>query len=219
MKRKTSDFSVLKEEITQNNVLEMAELIAFMELRFQIGYSGKHAQKMYADVYADIKHKNELGYTLSDSYDLVQEGALYLCEHYGRHLNDVVGYSKKGKPITIEIACIRKMMKLINLKTRDYSRSVSLDALTPVSEPSYEIKEEVAQDYTLYEKIVSSLNLTENMRIALECRQNGLSYPEIARVLSRAQATVYEYFIKMRQRYITIYGQINNELRQVNAIK
>ena len=206
MKRKTSDFSVLKEEITQNNVLEMAELIAFMELRFQIGYSGKHAQKMYADVYTDIKHKNELGYTLSDSYDLVQEGALYLCEHYGRHLNDVVGYSKKGKPITIEIACIRKMMKLINLKTRDYYRSVSLDVLTPVSEPSYEIKEEIVQDYTLYEKIVSSLNLTENMRIALECRIKGLSYPEIGRVLSRAQATVYEYFIKMRKRYMAIYG-------------
>lgn len=58
----------------------------------------------------------------------------------------------------------------------------------------------------LYEKIVSSLNLTDNMRIALECRQNGLSYPEIGRVLSRAQATVYEYFIKMRQRYMVIYG-------------
>lgn len=102
------------------------------------------------------------------------------------------------------------MMKLINMKmkTRDYYRSVSLDALTPVSEPSYEpsyeIKEEVA--YTLYEKIVSSLNLTENMRIALECSQNGLSYPEIGRVLSRAQATVYKYFIKMRQRYTAIYG-------------
>ena len=126
---------------------------------------------------------------------------MYLCEHYGKHLNDVIGYSKKGKPITIEIACIRKMMKLINRKTSDYYRTVSLDALTPVSEPSYEIKDEIAQDYTLYEKIVSSLNLTENMRIALECRQNGLSYPEIGRVLSRAQATVYEYFIKMRKRY------------------
>ena len=98
------------------------------------------------------------------------------------------------------------MMKLINLKARDYYRSVSLDALTPVSEPSYEIKEEVTQDYTVYEKIVSSLNLTENMRIALECRQNGLSYPEIGKVLSRMQSTVFEYFIKMRQRYITIYG-------------
>ena len=206
MKRKTLDFSVMKEEISQNNVLEMAELIAFMELRFQIGYQGSRMQRMYADLYADIKHKNELGHTFSDSYDLVQEGALFFCEHYGKHLIDVIGYSKKGKPITIEIACIRKMMKLINRKTSDYRRSVSLEALTPVSEPSYEIKEEVTQDYTLYEKIVSNLNLTENMLIALECRQNGLSYPEIGRVLSRAQATVYEYFIKMRQRYAAIYG-------------
>lgn len=161
---------------------------------------------MYADLYGDIKHKNELGYMLSDSYDLIQEGAFYLCEHYGKHLSEVIGYSKKGKPITIEIACIRKMMKLINLKTNDYHRSVSLEALTPATEPSYEIVEEVTQDYTLYEKIIASLNLTENMRIALECRQNGLSYPEIGRVLSRAQATVYEYFIKMRKRYIAIYG-------------
>ena len=97
------------------------------------------------------------------------------------------------------------MMKLINLKARDYRRSVSLDALTPASEPSCEMTEEVSQDYTLYEKIIASLNLTENMRIALKCRQNGLSYPEIGRVLSRAQTTVYEYFIKMRQRYATIY--------------
>ena len=107
---------------------------------------------MYASLYADSKHKNELGYTLIDSYDLVQEGAIYLCENYGKHLSDIIGYSKKGKPITVEIACIRKMMKLINRKTSDYYRSVSLDALTPVSEPSYEIKEEVVQDYTLYEK-------------------------------------------------------------------
>ena len=120
-------------------------------------------------------------------------------------MNDVISYSKKGKPITIEIACIRKMMKLINRKTSDYYRAVSLEALTPASEPSYETPEEVAQDYTLYEKIVSSLILTENMRIALECRIKGLSYSEIGRVLSRAQATVYEYFIKMRQRYMAIY--------------
>ena len=205
MKRKILDFSIMKEEISQNNVLEMAELIAFMELRFQIGYLGSRAQKMYADLYADIKHKNELGYTLSDSYDLVQEGALYLCEHYGKHLNDVICYNKKGKPITIEIACVRKMMKLINLKTRDYHRSVSLDALTPASEPSCEMTEEVSQDYTLYEKIITNLNLTENMRIALECRIKGLSYPEIGKVLARAQSTVFEYFIKMRQRYAAIY--------------
>ena len=55
MKTKLLDFSVLKEEISQNNVLKMAALIAFMELRFQICYSGNRAQKMYADLFADIK--------------------------------------------------------------------------------------------------------------------------------------------------------------------
>ena len=166
MKRKILDFSIMKEELSQNNVLEMAELIAFMELRFQIGYQGSRMQRMYADLYADIKHKNELGHTFSDSYDLVQEGALYLCEHYGKHLSDILFFSKKGKPITVEIACIRKMMKLINRKTSDYYRSVSLEALTPVSEPSYEIKEEIAQEYTMNDKIVTRLKLTENKRIA-----------------------------------------------------
>ena len=206
MKTQQNDFSVLKEEISQNNVLTMAEFIAIMEVRFQIGYMGSRMQKMYADLFADIKHKHELGHTFSDSYDLVQEGALFLCEHYGKHLSDVIGYSKKGKAITIEIACIRKMMKLINRKTSDYYRSVSLEALTPVSEPSYEIKEELTQDYTKYDKILDSLNLTDNIRVALEYRIKGLSYPEIGKVLSPTQSTVFEYFIKMRQRYTAIYG-------------
>ena len=51
MKNQKSDFSVLKEEIAQNNVLTMAELITIMEVRFQIGYIGSRMQKMYADLY------------------------------------------------------------------------------------------------------------------------------------------------------------------------
>ena len=206
MKNQKSDFSVLKEEIAQNNVLTMAELITIMEVRFQIGYVGSRMQKMYADLYADLKNKNKLGYVLSNSYDLVQEAALFLCDYYGKHLSDIIGYTKKGKPITIEIACIKKIMKIINRKTSDCYRTVELDALTPASEPRCEIMEEVEQDYTKYENVVKSLNLTENMRVALECRIKGLSYPELGKILSRAQSTVFEYFIKMRQRYMAIYG-------------
>lgn len=131
---------------------------------------------------------------------------MFLYEHYGKHLNDIIGYSKKGKPITIEIACIRNMTKLINRKTNNYYRNVSLETLTPASEPFTEMQEETVQDYTNYDKIVESLNLTDNMRIALECRIKGLSFPEIGRVLSRTQSTVFEYFIKMRKRYTAIYG-------------
>ena len=57
-----------------------------------------------------------------------------------------IGYTKKGKPITIEIACIRKIMKIINRKTSDCYRTVELDALTPASEPRCEIMEEVEQE-------------------------------------------------------------------------
>ena len=160
MKEK-NDFSILKDEISQNNVLAMAELIAMAETRFLIGYMGSPMQKIHADLYVDILRKNDLGYVFSDSYDLVQEGALFLCEHYGKHLNEVIGYNKKGKPITIEIACIRKMTKLINRKTSSYYHNVSLEALTPASEPYTEPHEETVQDYTAYDRIVDSLNLTE----------------------------------------------------------
>ncbi len=206
MEKEKNSFSILKEEISQNNVLAMAELIAMSETRYLIGYMGYPMQKMHADLYVDILRKNDLGYVFSDSYDLVQEGALYLCEHCSKHLSDVVGYSKKGKPITIEIACCRKMMKLMSQKIRDNYRHVGYESLTPVNESCTEIQEETAQDYTAYDKIVESLNLTDNMRVALECRIKGLSFPEIGRVLSRTQSTVFEYFIKMRKRYTAIYG-------------
>ena len=206
MKKHIENYDVFKEAISQNNVLAMAEQLAMYETLFLICYMGSRIQKMYRGLCVDIKRKNDINHTCSDSYDLVQECALFLCNHYGKRLNDVLTYDKKGKAITVKIACIRAVSKLITRKTSDYYRSVSLDALTPVSEPSCEIEEDVAKDYTVYDSIVESLNLTDNMRIALECRQSGLSYPEIAAILERAQSTVFEYFIKMRQRYTAIYG-------------
>ena len=97
-------------------------------------------------------------------------------------------------------------MKLMSRKIRDNYRNVGYEALTSVNELYTIIQDEKVQDYIGYDKIVESLNLTENMRIALECRIKGLSFPEIGRVLSRAQSTAFEYFIKMPQRYTAIYG-------------
>ncbi len=200
------NYEVMKEEISPDNVFAMAEIIAFTETRYLIGYMGMQMQKTYIDLYKDILNKKDVTRVLSDGYDLVQECALCLCEHYGKHLNDIIGYTKKGNKITVQMACIRKMNKLINRKSRDRYRNISLEALTRKNEPTVEMKEEVKQDYEQCDKIVESLNLTDNMRIALECRMAGLSYPEIGRILERAQSTVYEYFIKMRQRYSAIYG-------------
>ena len=166
MKKHIKNYDVFKETISQNNVLAMAEQLAMYETRFLIGYMGSRMQKIYTDLCIDIKRKNDINHTFSDGYDL----ALFLCNHYGKRLNDVLTHDKKGKTITVKIACIRAMSKLITRKTSDYYRFVSLDALTPVSEPSCEIEEDVAKDYTVYDSIVDSLNLTDNMRIVFECR-------------------------------------------------
>ena len=191
MKKHIENYDVLKETLSQKNVLEMAEQLAMYEIRFLIGYMGSRMQKIYADLCVDVRRKNDINHTLSDSYDLVQECALFLGNYYGKRLNDILTHDKKGKAITVKIACIRAVSKLITQRTSDYYRFVSLDALTPVSEPFCEIEEDAVKDYTAYDSIVDSLNLTDNMRIALECRQNGLSYPEIATILERAQSTVY----------------------------
>ena len=69
------------------------------------------------------------------------------------------------------------MTKLINRKTSSYYRNVSLEALTPASEPYTEPHEETVQDYTAYDRIVESLNLTDNMRIALEMPNKRFELP------------------------------------------
>lgn len=97
-------------------------------------------------------------------------------------------------------------MKLMSQKIRDNYRHVGYEAFTPVNEPYTVIQDEKVKDYTAYDKIIESFNLTVNMRISLECRIKGLSFTEIGRIISKAQSTVFEYFIKMRQRYTEIYG-------------
>ncbi len=95
-KVKTFDFNVLKEEISPDNVFAMSEIIAYMEARYLISYMGTRMQKMSSSLFADIMHRNDINRVFSDGYDLVQECALCLCEHYGKHLNDVIGHTRKG---------------------------------------------------------------------------------------------------------------------------
>ncbi len=135
------NFNILKEEINPNNVVAISEIVAFSQTRFLVGYMGNRMQNIYANLYSDIKNKHNINHIFSDGYDLVHEGVLYLCEHYGEHIHDVVGYNKKGRKITLRALCIKRMMKLINRKTRDSYRNRCVDSLIPEDEPLTELKE------------------------------------------------------------------------------
>ena len=205
-KKVIRDFKVLTEKISPDNVAEMAELIAMRETRALIGYMGYHAEKAHKRLCRDIFGKHEHGYIFSDSYDLVQSVALFLCGHYGEYLDDVLYISKRGKPRTIKIECCLIITRMLAGDHRTLHKFQSLEITKEKSEPVYEQPADEEQDHSRADEIAASLNLTENMSLALDYRMSGLSYPEIAKQLSRAVSTVYEYFEKMRAKYSAIYG-------------
>ena len=205
-KKVTRDFKVLAEKISPDNVAVMAELIAMRETRALIGYMGYHAEKAHNQLCRDIFGKHEPRYIFSDSYDLVQSVALFLCGHYGEYLDDTLYISKKGKPRTIKIECYLIVTRILARDHRDLCKCQCLEFTKEKPEPVYEHQADEEQDYSRADEIAASLDLTENMSLALDYRMSGLSYPEIAKQLSRAVSTVYEYFEKMRARYSAIYG-------------
>ena len=58
--------------------------------------------------------------------------------------------------------------------------------------------------FSKVDKIIESLNLTETQTLALECRMNGMSYPEIASVINRAISTSYDMLKFIRKRYLAM---------------
>ena len=205
-KKVRMDYKVLTEKISPDNVAEMAELIAMRGTRALIGYMGYHAEKAHKRLCRDIFGKHQPGYTFSDSYDLVQSVALFLCGHYGEYPDDVLYISKRGKPRTIKIECYHIVTRMLARGHRAFCRCQCFEFTKEEPELIYEHQTDEEQDCSRAGEIVASLNLTENMSLALDYRMSGLSYPEIAKQLSRAVSTVYEYFEKMRARYSAIYG-------------
>ena len=205
-KKAAMDYKVLTEKISPDNVAEMAELIAMKETKILISYLGYHAEKVHKQLCRDIFGKKERGHTFSDSYDLVQSVALFLCGHYGEFLDDVLYISKRGKPRTIKIECCLIITRMLARDHRALCKCQCLEFTKEKPEPVYEHQADEEHDYSHADEIVASLDLTEKMSLALDYRMSGLSYPEIAKQLSRAVSTVYEYFEKMRARYSAIYG-------------
>ena len=100
-----TNFKVMGEVISPENVLEMAEILSLKETKWLISYAGDFMIKINHKLYGDVMNKNTEGYVLSDSYDIVQTVAIFLCEHFGERLDDYYRTTKKGKEVTIKYHC------------------------------------------------------------------------------------------------------------------
>lgn len=199
------DFKVLAEKISPENVLVMSELLAIKETKTLTCYIGSLAEKAHKKLCCDVFLKDMRGYVLSDFYDMVQSVAAFLCEHFGEYLNDFLYISNRGKWTSIKVECYHIIERALCGRYRTAKRCISLERVQ--AKLQYIAEEETEEeDYSLVDAVIASLNLTENMNLALDYRMSGMSYPTIAKMMSKATTTVYEYLVKVRQRYFAVYG-------------
>ena len=209
------DFKVLREVISPENVLVMAELITIKQTKCLIGYIGTSAITAHNKVYCDVIHKEERGYVLSDDYDLVQDVALFLCEHFGEYLDDFLYTSKKGKAITIKAECYyiikRELYKRYSIGIKNFS----LEAFTYMEDTKDFMElstEETELSYERADKIISLMNLGEKHLIVLNARLQGLSYTQIAAILHCTTAGVPSFRYVMQRRYNKVMRSYAQEL-------
>lgn len=198
------DFKVLREVISSENVQVMAELITIKQTKKLIGYIGNNAVMAHRQVYLDIMRKNEDGYILSDYYDLVQDVALFLCEHFGKYLDDYLYTSKKGKAVTVKMECYYIIKRELYRRYYVSGKTRSLEGYRFFKDRKGFIgtsDEEIEASYERAENIISLMNLGEKHLIVLNARLNGVPYTQIAAILHCTTGGVHGFRYVMQRRY------------------
>ena len=198
------DFKVLREVISPENVQVMAELITIKQTKFLIGYIGENAITAHDRVYYDVVRKNEDGYVLSDYYDLVQDVAVFLCEHFGKHLDDYLYASKKGKAVTVKTECYYIIKRELYRRYYVSGKTRSLEGYRFFKDRKDFLgtsDEDIEASYERVDEIISLMNLGEKHLLVLYSRMNGVSTTQIAAMLHCTTGGVHGFRHVMQRRY------------------
>lgn len=205
------DFRVLREVISHENVQVMAELITIKQTKCLIGYIGNNAVMAHRRVYLDVMRKNQTDYILSDYYDLVQDVALFLCEHFGKYLDDYLYTSKKGKAVTVKTECYYIIKRELYKRYYVSGKTRSLEGYRFFKDRRDFFgasDEETEASYERAEQIITLMNLGEKHLIVLNARLQGVPYTQIAAILHCTTAGVHGFRYVMQRRYNKVLQEI-----------
>ena len=209
------DFKVLREIISHENVQVIAELITIKQTKCLIGFIGENAIKAHDQVYYDVVRKDELGYVLSDYYDLVQDVAVFLCEHFGKHLDDYLYASKKGKAVTVKTECYYIIKRELYRRYYVSGKTRSLEGYRFFKDRKDFLgtsDEDIEASYERVDEIISLMNLGEKHLIVLNARLNGVPYTQIAAILHCTTGGVHGFRYVMQRRYNKVMQCFSPEL-------
>ncbi len=199
-------FDILTEVISRENVLDMAELLACKETKYLIRFSGRYIAKAHFGVCKDIFNKNNPDHIMSDNYDIVQTVALFLCEHFGKRLEDTYEITKKGRIITIKYHCYKLIDRMICGRYRITMRHVDLEKAYHLETPQTHSTDE--DEHEVVEQMMDKMQLDDYQRKVLTHRMAGLSMGEIGRLLNRSVGAIGSVIYTIQKRYNKCFGGV-----------
>ena len=200
------------EPISAENVKLMGEMIALQALRTHKKFDMKVADRLYIGLIKDLHHMGEIDYIVSDGYDVAQTAICFLYQYVGHTVHEIYGKDRKGKEISIKLACYREIDRFINLlRNRPDRRGTvveSIDFTDYKALPMDPVNcfEHEQTDYTKYDELVGTLQLSALELAILNCYMNGMMQSEVCAELGIGRGTIYHRKVSIRQRYQTLYG-------------
>ena len=198
------------EPISAENVKLMGEMIALQALRTVKKFDLKVADRYYIGLIKDLHHMGEVDYTVSDGYDVAQTAICFLYQFVGRTVHEIYGKDRRGKNITIKIACYREVDNELMRFRRKAEKTEYIDftdykalPMDPVDCFEYE-----QTDYTTYDKLVEALHLSALELAILDCYMNGMVQSEVCAELCIGRGKINSRKASIRQRYYNIYGAL-----------
>ena len=203
---------LFSEPISEGNVKLMGEMIALQALRTVKKFDMKIADKLYIGLIKDLHHMSEIDYIVSDGYDVAQTAMCFLYQFLGRTVHEIYGKDKKGKEITIKLACYREVDRFIDsLRNRsdrrgpvEYIDFTDYKAL-PMDPVNCFEKEQT--DYSKYDTLVETLHLSELELAILNCYMRGMVQSQVCAELNIGRGTINYRKASIRKRYNTYFGE------------
>ena len=200
------------EPISGDNVKLMGEMIALQALRTVKKFDMKIADKLYIGLIKDLHHMGEIDYIVSDGYDVAQTAICFLYQFVGHTANEIYGKDRKGKEISIKLACYREVDSFISLlRNRSDRRGTvveSIDFTDYKALPMDPVNcfEHEQTDYSKYDELVEALQLSTLELAILNCYMNGMVQSEVCAELGIGRGRINSRKASIRQRYYSLYG-------------
>ena len=181
------------EPISAENVRLMGEMIALQALRTVKKFDMKVADRLYIGLIKDLHHMSEIDYTVSDGYDVAQTAICFLYQFSGRKASEIYGKDRKGKEISIKLACYREVNRFIDSLRNRSDRHGAIEYIDFTDYKALPMDpvncfEQEQTDYAKYDELVGALQLSTLELAILNCYMNGMRQAEVCAELGKAEA-------------------------------